>query len=498
MDARSRLAELLSDAPAQAQAVEFEESWWSWGQLSALAGRLNALLDAAGLGAGARVGVVLENRPEHVGTVISLIASGRCVVTLSPLQPPERLAADVTNSGASAVVASPDVLGRAGVRDAVTAAGLALRLAPDGTVAADGGRPPQDAEPATGIAVEMLTSGTTGPPKRVRLSMTQFDSALVSSGQIPKPGVLLRRGISIVATPLVHIGGMWGAVSALYAGRRIALLSRFTLETWIRVIERHQPRAAGMVPAALRTVLDAGVPQQSLASLKVVTCGTTFCPPELADSFFRTYGIRVLMTYGATEFAGAVAAWTLPMHEEWWDRKAGSSGRPVQGVTIRAVTDDGDPVAPEEVGHLEVRSAQAPGGGDVWTRTSDLGRVDADGFVWVTGRADDAIIRGGFKVHPERVREALERHPAVREAAVAALPHERLGHVPVAAVELKSGVSAPEIQELAACCREVLTPYEVPAHIVVVDELPRTPSSKVSRVDLLDVVRASLSVAEAS
>uniref|UniRef100_A0AAU1M2Y7 Acyl--CoA ligase n=1 Tax=Streptomyces sp. NBC_00148 TaxID=2903626 RepID=A0AAU1M2Y7_9ACTN len=496
MGARSRLAELLSKAPAEAQAVEFEDSWWTWGALTSLARRLDRKLDGAAMGEGSRVGLVLENRPEHVGALIAILATGRCVVTLSPLQPPERLAADIARSGAPVVIGSPDVLDRPGVLDAVTGSGLALRLGPDGTVEEAGGTPPRGSGQAPGVAIEMLTSGTTGPPKRVRLNDTQFDAAIHSSGQVPKEGVLLRRGLSVVSTPLVHIGGLWGAVSALHAGRRIALLPRFTLDPWVRVIERHRPPAAGLVPAALRTVLDAGVEPEKLSSLRVITCGTAFCPPELAERFFRTYGARVLMTYGATEFAGAVATWTLPMHEKWWDSKAGSAGRTVPGVEMRAVDTDGRPLPDGETGRLEVRTVQSSLGGDVWTRTSDLGHVDTDGFVWIEGRADDAIIRGGFKVQPDQVRKALERHPAVQEAAVAGLPDARLGHVPVAAVELRAGAQRPPAAELVACCRESLTPYEVPVHIVIADELPRTPSSKVSRVELLELVKESIEAKE--
>lgn len=498
MGARSRLAELLSTAPAEAQAVEFEESWWSWGDLGSVARELGRVLDAASLGPGSRIGVVLENRPEHVAVLVALVASGRCVVTLSPLQPPERLAADIARCGAPAVVTSPEVLARPGVLDAVGAAGLAVRLGRDGSVDAAGGSAPGESDTAAGVTIEMLTSGTTGAPKRVRLTDAQFDAALDSSGQSPKEGVLLRTGITLVSTPLVHIGGLWGAVSALYAGRRITLLPRFTLEPWVRAVERHRPPAAGLVPAAMRTVLDSGVDPVRLSSLRVVTCGTAFCPPELADRFYRTYGARVLMTYGATEFAGAVAAWTLPLHEKWWDTKAGSAGRPVPGVDIRAVDDDGNVLPEGEAGLLEVRTPQSPQGADAWTRTSDLGRVDPDGFVWIDGRADDAIVRGGFKVQPDQVRAALERHPAVLEAAVVALPDRRLGQVPVAAVELRVGVPVPETADLVAGCREVLTPYEVPVHIVIVDELPRTPSSKVSRVELLDLIRTSIAGAGSS
>jgi long-chain acyl-CoA synthetase len=491
---RARLAQLLGEAPDDAEVIETgsgaEASWGTWGDLRATARAVDGALAAAGLGPGARIGVVLENRPEHVAALAAILASERCVVTLSPLQPAARLAADVARSELPVVLGSAETLGREGVLAAVTDRGLALELGPDGGVRGIGGAAPSGAPTSPGVAIEMLTSGTTGPPKRVRLTVEQLDGSLDSSGQAPREGRLLSRSASLVATPMVHIGGMWGALSALYAGRRIVLMPKFQLEPWVSAVERHGLRAAGLVPAALRSVLDAEVPAQRLASLQVVTSGTTACPADLADRFFRTYGVRVLMTYGATEFAGAVAGWTKPLHEAWWDTKAGSAGRAFPGVELRVTGADGVVLPSGDTGRLEVRTRQAPGRG--WVRTSDLARIDDDRFVWIVGRADDAIVRGGFKVQPETVRRVLESHPAVREAAVAGLPDERLGAVPVAAVEVEPGQPAPTIEELVALCRRELTPYEVPKHVLVVDELPRTPSTKVSRVDLLDLVRARL------
>jgi len=490
---RDRLAQLLAEAPPEAQAIEFEESWRTWRFFQSITRSLDEVLAANRLGPGARIGLVLENRPEHVGVVAGLLASGRCLVTLSPLQPPERLAMDIERSESPLVIASPEVLARPGVREAIERAGIAVELGADGSMRTLGGAVTSGSISNEGVAVEMMTSGTTGPPKRIHIRELQLDSSLRSSAPEPKPGVLLRTGVTLVVTPLVHIGGLWGAISALYAGRRIVLLRKFALEPWLRAVETHRPRACGLVPAALRTVLGANVPREKLSSLQVVTSGTTYCPPELADEFFRRYGIRVLMTYGATEFAGAVAAWTLPMHEQWWEKKKGSAGRAVPGTELRITDPDGKVLGPGETGHLEIRSAQSPQGPDAWVRTSDLASLDEDGFLWIKGRADDAIIRGGFKVHPEHVRSVLERHPSVREAAVAPLPDPRLGQVPVAAVELVPGAPVPTMSELIAFCREVLTPYEAPVHIAIADELPRTPSSKVSRVELLDLIRASMS-----
>lgn len=490
MSFRQRFQQLLEHAPPEREAVEFEGAWTTWRTLQAVARSLDAALTARGLGAEARVGLVLENRPEHVAVLLGVLATGRTVVTFSGLQPPARLAADVERAEVPVVVGRTGLLDGEGVRAAAGDA-LVLDLAAD-RVSASGPVEPIEPGPkdlAPGIAIEMLTSGTTGPPKRVLLRERQFATALATSVPEPPTDGLFRSGTTIVVTPMVHIGGFWGALSPIYAGRRICLLSRFELEPWVAAVERHRPRASGLVPAALRTVLQAEVAAEKLSSLQVVTSGTTYCPPELIDAMLERYGIRVLPTYGATEFAGAIAMWSLRLHEKYWETKKGAAGRPVRGVELRVTGPDGDVLATGEQGVLEVRSAQSPLGAHEWQRTSDLAMIDADGFLWIRGRADDAIIRGGFKVHPDTVRGALEKHPAVREAAVAPWPDERLGAVPIAAVELEDGVAAPTEGSLRDHCRTLLLPYEVPVHVVVLSELPRTPSHKVSRVDLLDQIR---------
>jgi acyl-coenzyme A synthetase/AMP-(fatty) acid ligase len=273
---------------------------------------------------------------------------------------------------------------------------------------------------------------------------------------------------------------MWRTIQALVDGRRISLLERFSVEGWRDGVRRHRPKVSSLVPTALRMVLDADLPREDLASLRAVTSATAPLPPETAVAFEEKYGIPVLPLYGATEFAGGVAGWTLKDHEKWSRAKRGSVGRAHPGCELRIVNpEDGRVLAAGATGLLEVRSAQL-GSEAGWVRTTDLAELDADGFLWIRGRADNAIIRGGFKIAPSEVAEVLERHPAVHEAAVVGIADERLGALPVAAVELEPGAPPVDGEELRSFAGQHLAKYQVPARIEIVEALPRTPSLKVS------------------
>jgi acyl-coenzyme A synthetase/AMP-(fatty) acid ligase len=339
----------------------------------------------------------------------------------------------------------------------------------------------------------MLTSGTTGTPKRVDLLYRSIEHELVStahygsSGSLGKPR--LSSGVAIIWNPLLHIGGLRGLITNLVAGRRIALLERFSVPAWAALVEEHRPRVLALVPSALRMVLDADVPKEVLASAQVVISGTAPLAPELGAAFEAKYGIPVLVVYGATEFAGGVAGWTLRDWRQFGAAKRGSVGRVNRGVEARVVDQEsGEPLANGDVGLLEVRGPQLAQPG--WLRTTDLARIDDDGFIWIEGRADDVIIRGGFKVATGAVSEVLRKHPAVLDACVIGVADERLGQVPVAAVELRPDVSV-DAEALKAWARDQLSPYQVPVRVIVVDVLPRTPSMKVSQPEVRRLFEAT-------
>ncbi|OBK40799.1 AMP-dependent synthetase [Mycobacterium sp. 1245111.1] len=463
-----RIDHVLHLDPA-APAVEFEQHWSSWKQLGAMADRVASLIDDER----AQVGILLRNRPIHVAALLGVLRRGASVVVINPGRGDERIKADVGQLELTLIVGEPDDLAMLGELP-VTAVSLPDLAAEPNVVAAGQDR---TIEERTGVAVRMLTSGTTGPPKRVDLTYDMLaHSVMGPDADGASAPTELRRGVAIVNSPLVHIGGVFRILQCVAEARAFVLLERFELEHWVQAVRTHRPRAVSLVPTALRMVLHSNVPRADLASIRAVTSGTAPLSADDSDAFTEKYGIPVLTSYAATEFGGGVASWTLADHQKYWRDKRGSVGRANPGAQLRVVGDDGAPLAPGEVGLLEVKPAQLGPSAD-WMRTTDMARLDADGFLWIVGRADQAIIRGGFKVMPDDVRGALESHPAVAGAAVIGRRDERLGETPVAMVELRAPHSA-DAAALVDYLRNRLARYEIPTEIAIVDELPRTPSGK--------------------
>jgi acyl-coenzyme A synthetase/AMP-(fatty) acid ligase len=204
--------------------------------------------------------------------------------------------------------------------------------------------------------------------------------------------------------------------------------------------------------------------------------------PETRDAFEQRYRVPVLLAYGATEFAGSVCTWTPDLYRRFGTAKRASSGRVMPNTQVRII----DPVGCGEVptGEQGVLEAKIAAISPDWIRTNDLASIDADGFITLHGRADGAINRGGFKVLPETVRRVLVGHPSVRDAAVVGVPDTRLGEVPFAAVEPVPGAPPPDPADLVSLVREALPKHYVPVEVVVVEDLPRNQSLKVSLRDI--------------
>lgn len=494
----SKLAALVQQIfsldPA-APAAELDGVWWSWGDLAAIGKALEDRLLVAGLGRDARVAGMLKNRPEMAGALVHVLASGRCLVTLNPSLPDDKLGGDILALKPGAIFGLEADWARPGVIAAAREIGcLGLVLTQDRTtpVRVIEGldhpdlltlRPFAEGD----VAVEMLTSGTTGTPKRIPLKRRSIEQSVLGAavydgrkqGEPPK----LRNQVVLVNAPFTHIAGIFGLMNAIMAGRQVAVLPRFTVEGWVGAVERHGLKVASAPPAALRMILDANVPKERLQSLSAFRTGTAPLDPDLADAFYDRYGVPVLQNYSATEFAGAGAGWTLADYKAHYPAKRGSVGRINPGLEARTV--DVETLAPVNTGEQGLLELRAPhlGNGD-WMRTTDLAVLDEDNFLYIKGRADNAIIRGGFKIFPEDVVKAMQEVPAIREASVIGLPDERLGQIPVAAYVTMAGATAPPDAELRDILKLKLLAYQVPVYVFEFEELPRTPSMKVSQPEL--------------
>jgi len=460
-----RIRQVLELDP-EGKAIEYDGNWHTWGQLGELSRQI-----AAAVQPGAQVGILLRNTPAHVASVLGVLSAGGSVVVINPSRGDERIRADLAALDLPVIVGIADDIAQlaqpAETTTVVTISGDAAQIR-DGAPTSPG---------TSAVAVRMLTSGTTGPPKRVDLTYDMLAVSVIgtdfATAQAPSA---VSGSVAIVNAPLVHIGGVYRVLQCVCEARPFVLLPRFELGSWAQAVRRYRPKAVSLVPAALRMVLHSDLGPEDLAGVRAVTSGTAPLSAEDAEAFTDKFGIPVLTSYAATEFGGGVAGWTLADHREHWQSKRGSVGRASLGAQLRVVSEDGTPLEPDQHGLLEVKPGQL-GRDTQWVRTTDLARIDADGFLWILGRADQAIIRGGFKVMPDDVRAALESHPAVLGAAVVGRPDERLGDTPVAMVELRRAGSVDDTG-LTDYLRTRLAPYEIPSAIAIVDTIPRTPSGK--------------------
>lgn len=489
-----RLAELGRSVPNAAAFIDGTTgSALTWSELSGAA--------AAYPGApGHLVALVLGDPLAFVRAYLAGIAAGVTVAPVDPRGTPDELARQLSILGATDVVVDPGAehagsLAGAGVRlyDGTSAELALLQASPAG---------PRRSLPAD-IAEVIATSGTTGDPKLVPLAESQLlhVAAAVAAHHGLRPG---DRGYSPL--PLFHINAqVVGVLSTVVAGASLVLERRFRRERTFEDAEAHQVTWLNLVPAAISALCDAPVPgEQLVRRLRFARSASAALPVPVLERFESRTGISVLETYGLTEAASQVCANPLAPGE----RRSGSVGLPVS-TRLRIVDDAGAEAPPGALGSVEIAGpgvicnylaadgtrlpAKGRGG---WFPTGDLGRRDSDGFVYLAGRSDDLINRGGELVEPREVEDVLRAHPGVADAVVVGRPHPVLGAEPVAFVRPVDPVllaSNALVASLIDRCARGLSRYKRPVEIRLLDRFPAGPTGKVARRALV----ASLAEPEA-
>lgn len=488
----SEIPRLCAEAlarPGGTQVVEFEGEWSDWDDLRKVRDQLDALIASSGIPDEAPVIFIPRNRPWAVAVLLALLAQGRTIRMVYAFQSPTGIVRDIRRLAAPLVIAAPQEFADPVVEALQTDgyAGIAIDgLEAQAVAGAESMRTGAQFTPATDPKVEILTSGTTGPPKQFPVAYGMIDKLLAggTSGNQQVADAASQPPL-LLYMPIGNISGIYSTIPTFVRGHRAVLLDRFNIDGWRDYVKRHAPKMAGLPPAGVQMVLDAEIPKEELAGLMGIGTGAAPLDPSVQKAFEEYYDIPILISYGATEFGGPVTATSLKDIEEFGSSKRGSVGRAFGGAKLRVIDPDtGEEMPTGSEGLLEVVSPRI---GPDWIRTSDLAMIDADGFLYHRGRADGAIMRGGFKVLPETIERALLLHPDISAAGVVGVKDRRLGEVPGAAIQLRPGHDRPSPEAIETHLREHVMATHVPVHWRFVEELPKTLSFKVHRPALADL-----------
>lgn len=364
---------------------------------------------------------------------------------------------------------------------------------------------PPDDDPER-IALFLYTSGTTASPKAAILRHRHLVSYILASVELLAAD---EASAALVSVPTYHIAGVANLLSNLYAGRRIVYLDNFTAEKWLATVRDEAVTSAMVVPTMLARIVD-HVEQgadRALPDLRTISYGGARMPTTVIQRALRAFPtIEFVNAYGLTETSSTIAVLGPEDHRAAVSSadpviraRLGSAGRVVPTVDVEIRTDDGKPLPTGESGLIWVRGEQVSGeyegqepgvGSNGWFPTRDRGRLDYGGYLFVEGRSDDTIIRGGENIAPAEIEDEILQHPHVADVAVVGPADDEWGQRITAVIVPVTGSSV-DPGQLRSWLKARLRSSKTPDQIVVRDSLPRTETGKVLRRQLLGDLETS-------
>jgi acyl-CoA synthetase (AMP-forming)/AMP-acid ligase II len=474
---------------------------WSEGELTT-----GGLSDLAGGGAG----VITGSGARHVAYVgagavmlpVLMFSAARASVPVTPLN--YRLSA----SGLRELIdrlPEPLVVADAPYLDAVTGTGrrvVSSQIFLREALTTD----PIDSSPEPDqVAVVLFTSGTTSRPKAVELTHDNLTNYITQTVEFDAAGT---DDAVLICVPPYHIAGVSAVLSNLYAGRRMVYLPQFDAKQWLALVSERRITNATVVPTMLDRIIEALEAQPvPLPSLQTLAYGGSRVPLPLVRRALKLLpDVGFVKAYGLTETSSTIAVLTPDDHraanranDPRVARRLGSVGRAVPGIELQIRDEAGDVVASGYTGELWVRGPQVSGryaeigsalDAEGWFPTRDVASVDESGYLFIGGRSDDTIIRGGENIAPAEVEDVLVEHPDVRQCAVVGVDDPGWGQIIVAAVVPADGVS-PDPDALRDHVRAQLRGSRTPDRVVFLDELPVNATGKLVRRDLVAILRST-------
>ncbi len=474
----------------------------TYGELREAVSQTAGLLMGLGVGPGDRVGIFATNSTEALEALFAVPAIGATVVPMNFRAADEEVAHLLADSGSKVLFAEtryrdlidrcrPESLERIiyldedyrGLRDEAEEYPLVNEV--------------EDEE----LATLLYTSGTTSLPKGVKLTHGALTGYIMGANDAADGE---DHGRMILAAPLYHVAGLTSLLNALYSGRVTIVMSQFEADAWLAAVEAHRATHAFLVPTMLARVLEAETfGATDLTSLEALTYGAAPMPPAVIKRAIETFPSTVGFSgaYGQTETTSTVAVLGPDDHvldDEIKLARLRSVGQVLDDVAVRIVDPEGNVLGPGEHGEVQLMTYRAMDGywgseektrvtidDEGWVHTGDLGYLDDDDYLFLSGRSGDMIIRGGENVAPEEVEAVLHEHGDVLDAAVVGIEDETWGERVVAAVVLRDGG---DLGAVETHVREHLASFKRPEAFHVTEELPRTSTGKLLRRHLVPVL----------
>jgi long-chain acyl-CoA synthetase len=466
----------------------------------------NALLDL-GLEKGDRVAVLLANSHQGVESFCGLMSAGLVRVPMNARNSAREHLYILDNSEAKAVLVGEEyldliqpVLPEASLvkwKIGVTGSPPASLLSYEALIAKASPQEPDIGLKDVDVHRLSYTSGTTGRPKGV---VQDNRAAMMSLYNVLIDGLNIQEGDVVALTsPITHASGSM-ILPHFIRGAKVVVLPGFDAKTLLQTIEKERVSTLYLVPTTIVMLLnEPDLKKYDLGSLKTIRYGASPIAPEVLKKAIAAFGNVFIQGYGLTEGSMPLTLLTKEDHimdgSEKKRRRLASVGREVTVAKVRIIGEDGQVLPPGEIGEIVAQSDQVMkeywknpeatadtlrGG---WLHTRDMGYMDEDGYIFLVDRKDDMIVSGGFNVYPKEVEDVLYMYPAVLEAAVFGVPHEKWGETVKAAVSLKKGMKATE-EEIIEFCKKHLAGYKKPTSVDFIEELPKNQNGKIMRKDL--------------
>ncbi|MBP3085660.1 class I adenylate-forming enzyme family protein [Mycolicibacterium fortuitum] len=487
----SLLLEMAVSGGPDRTAVVSDDLRLTTDELSALADGGSGVIAASGAGHVAYVGTGGALLP------LLLFASARAAVPFTPLN--YRLSRDGLHELIERLP-EPLVVADAEYADVVAGAGKQVITSEEFLTAARTAEPAAEFADPDAVAVVLFTSGTTSRPKAVELTHNNLTSYITGTVEF---GSAAQEDAALICVPPYHIAGVSAAMSNLYASRKMVYLRHFDADKWVELVRTEGVTSATVVP----TMLDRIVTALETAGLELPTLrnlaygGSKVALPLVRKALQLLPNVGFVNAYGLTETSSTVAVLGPDEHRQALAaedasaaRRLGSVGQVVPGIEVQIRAEDGTVLGPGETGELFVRGEQVSGrytdigsvlDAEGWFPTKDVAMLDDAGYLFIGGRSDDTIIRGGENIAPAEIEDVLVEHPEVRDVAVVGPEDPQWGQIIVAVVVPVEGTS-PDPDALRDHVRKQLRGSRTPDRVVFRDELPTNPTGKVLRRQLVD------------